>query len=220
MELVNLATKQSFVFDFPIEWAEGGPISEDLYYFCGYHTNDHVCVTLNIETLEIEQTGVTVRQQIRSKAVTIEHEGQQVIWLAGGDTNGLSRSSQLTSLTENRINDDVGIELPVGIQAYCMVTLNSTTVAVLAGMNFVSRVNSKKMWYYHVQDNQWVEGPDLKVGRRWAGCGAFNYGDSTYILVVGGTGAGKSVEMLNIRGNAWFDGKIHIVFQNISSNNV
>ena len=71
-----------------------------------------------------------------------------------------------------------------------------------------TRKNSKKMWYYHVQDNQWVEGPDLKEGRRWAGCGTFNYGDSTYILVVGGTGAGKSVEMLNIRGNAWFDGKI------------
>ena len=34
-------------------------------------------------------------------------------------------------------------------------------------------------------------------------------GDSTYILVVGGTdaGDGKSVEMLNTRGNAWVDGE-------------
>ena len=103
-----------------------------------------------------------------------------------------------------------------------MVRLNSTTVAVLAGMDVVKydngvkapNRNNKRMWYYHVQDDQWVEGPSMRVGRRWAGCGTFNYGGSTYILVVGGTEAGEnweSVEMLNTRGNAWVDGK-NIVF--------
>ena len=66
MEIVNLATKQSFVYDFPIIWAMGGPISEDMYYFCGYDSQDFFCATLNIETLEIELTGVTTQFQERA----------------------------------------------------------------------------------------------------------------------------------------------------------
>ena len=115
-------------------------------------------------------------------------------------------------MTENKVG--AGPEIPIGINAHCMLRLNSTTVAVLAGYY---NGNNKRMWYYHVQDDQWVEGPSARVGRRWAGCGTFEYGDSTYILVVGGTGAeaGKSVEILNIRGNAWVDGKkIIFVFCN------
>ena len=132
---------------------------------------------------------------------------------------GTSTSSQITSLTENKVA--AGPELPLRINAHCMVRLNSTTVAVLAGMDIVKNENgvkapnrnNKRMWYYHVQDDQWVEGPSMRVGRRWAGCGTFNYGGSTYILVVGGTEAedGKSVEVLNTRGNAWVDGK-NIIF--------
>ena len=116
---------------------------------------------------------------------------------------GTSTSSQITSLTENKVA--AGPELPLRINAHCMVRLNSTTVAVLAGMDIVKNENgvkapnrnNKRMWYYHVQDDQWVEGPSMRVGRRWAGCGTFNYGGSTYILVVGGTEAedGKSVEV-------------------------
>ena len=134
--------------------------------------------------------------------MTIEQEGEQVIWLTGTST-----SSQITSLTENKVA--AGPEIPLPINAHCMVRLNSTTVAVLAGMDLSPWINNKRMWYYHVQDDQWVDGPSMRVGRRWAGCGTFKYGDSTYILVVGGTDAedGKSVEMLNTRGNAWVDGE-------------
>ena len=204
MELVNLATKQSFVFDFPISGAQGGPIAENMYYFCNYNSenvaSDRICATLNIDTLEIEQTGVTTQYQQRAVGLTIEHEGKQVIWLTG-----TSRSSQITSLTENKVG--AGPEIPIAINAHCMLRLNSTTVAVLAGFEPSPWKNNNRMWYYHVQDDQWVEGPSLRVGRRWAGCGTFMYEDSTYILVVGGTDAGKTVEMLNIRGNAWVDGK-------------
>ena len=66
MEIVNLATKQSFVYDFPIIWAQGGPISEEMYYFCGFDKEDFFCATLNIETLEIELTGVTTNYQFRA----------------------------------------------------------------------------------------------------------------------------------------------------------
>ena len=209
MELINLATKQSFVFDFPVRWAQGGPISDNLYYFCNYDAKDEaserICATLNIDTLEVEETGVSVQYQQRAVGLTIEYEGQQVIWLTG-----TSRSSQITSLTENKVG--ARPELPIHINAHCMLRLNSSTVAVLAGMDINPWVNNKRMWYYHVQDDQWVDGPSLRVGRRWAGCGTFKYEDSTYILVVGGTAAegGKSVEVLNVRGNAWVDGKKNI----------
>ena len=69
MEIVNLATKQSFVYDFPVIWAQGGPISEEMYYFCGYDDKDdedNFCATLNIETLETELTGVTTQYQLRA----------------------------------------------------------------------------------------------------------------------------------------------------------
>ena len=69
MEIVNLATKQSFVYDFPVIWAQGGPISEEMYYFCGYDDEDdedNFCATLNIETLETELTGVTTQYQQRA----------------------------------------------------------------------------------------------------------------------------------------------------------
>ena len=65
MELVNLATKQSFIYEFPIQWAQGGPISANMYYFCSYY-EDLFCVTLNIDTLEIEPTGVTTQFQRRA----------------------------------------------------------------------------------------------------------------------------------------------------------
>ena len=65
MQIVNLATKQSFVYDFPIQWAQGGPISEEMYYFCSYY-EDLFCVTLNIDTLEIENVGVTTPFQKRA----------------------------------------------------------------------------------------------------------------------------------------------------------
>jgi hypothetical protein len=52
--------------------------------------------------------------------------------------------------------------------------------------------------------------PCLRFSRRWAGCGTFDSGEDTYIIAVGGTaGSGngrKSVEILNIRGDNWFDG--------------
>ena len=143
---------------------------------------------------------------ILSTGLTIEQEGEKVIWLTGSST-----SSQITSLTENKVA--AGPEIPLPINAHCMVRLNSTTVAVLAG--YYSS-NNKRMWYYHVQDDQWVEGPSMRVGRRWAGCGTFKHGGTTYILVVGGTDAedGKSVEMLNTKGNAWVDGKNTIFLRN------
>ena len=65
MQIVNLATKQSFIYDFPIQWAQGGPISEEMYYFCSYY-EDLFCVTLNIDTLEIENVGVTTQFQKRA----------------------------------------------------------------------------------------------------------------------------------------------------------
>ena len=92
-----------------------------------------------------------------------------------------------------------------------MVNVNTTTVAIIACYYCCSNgpYNSNKMWYFHFKDTQWVEGPNLKFGRRWAGCGTFDSGEDTYIIAVGGTDTGyggKSVEILNIRGNNWFDG--------------
>ena len=83
MELLNLATKQSYIFDFPLKWSEGGQVSEHTYHFCAYGTNKK-CILLNTQSFETEDSGVTVELQTRSKGLTIEHEGEQVIWLTGG----------------------------------------------------------------------------------------------------------------------------------------
>ena len=201
MELLNLATKQSYTFDFPLPWPEGGQVSKHTYHFCSYHDNKK-CLLLNTQSFETEDSGVTVELQTRSKGLTIEYEGEQVIWLTGANL----RTSQMTSLTENKPGPDVA-NLPVAVNAHCMVNVNTTTVATIAG--YAGSSNTNKMWYFHFKDTQWVEGPNLKFGRRYAGCGTFDSGEDTYIIAIGGTdtgNGGKSVEILNIRGNNWFDG--------------
>ena len=205
MELLNLATKQSYTFDFPLKWSEGGQVLEHTYHFCAY-VNNKKCLLLNTQSFETEDSGVTVELQERSKGLTIEYEGEQVIWLTGGRDGSNLRTSQMTSLTENKPGPAVA-NLPVALDAHCMVNVNTTTVAIIAGYDGSS--NSNKMWYFHFNVGQWVEGPNLKFGRRWAGCGTFDSGEDTYIIAVGGTGSGndeKSVEILNTRGNNWFDG--------------
>ena len=205
MELLNLATQQSYTFDFPLTWSEGGQVSEHAYHFCAYHNNKK-CLLLNTQSFETEDSGVTVELQKGSKGLTIEYEGEQVIWLTGGKDGSWLRTSQMTSLMENKPGPAVA-NLPVALNVHCMVNVNTTTVAIIAGYTGTS--NSNKMWYFHFMDDQWVEGPNLRFPRRFSGCGTFDSGEDTYIIAVGGVGSGnggKSVEILNIKGNNWFDG--------------
>ena len=91
-------------------------------------------------------------------------EGEQVIWLTGGRDGSNLRTSQITSLTENKPGPAVA-NLPVALDAHCMVNVNATTVAIIAGYNGGS--NSNRMWYFHFKDEligQWVEGPNLRQG--------------------------------------------------------
>ena len=208
MELLNLATKQSYVLPFPLTWPHGGQVSDHSWMFCAYET-EQKCVLVNTQSLEIEDLEVTVEKQKRSKAVSVEYEGNQVIWLTGGKIgDDYVDTSQITSLTENNPGP-IGANLPIVLDAHCMVKINATTIAILAGKNIDD--NSNRMWYFHIQDGQWVEGPKLKIARRYAGCGTFKDGHETYVIVVGGYVGGESKyttnsEILNVRGNFWFDG--------------
>ena len=116
---------------------------------------------------------MTVELQEQAKGLTIEYEGEQVIWLTGGIPR---HTSQMTSLTENKPGPAVA-NLPVAVNAHCMVNVNTTTIAIIAG--YTGSSNTNKMWYFHFKDKQWVEGPNLKFGRRWAGCGTFDSGEDT-----------------------------------------
>ena len=145
MELLNLDTKQSFVLDFPLSWPQGGQISEDTFLFCDYET-DQKCVLLNTHSLEIEDLEVTVDLQERSKGLTVEYGGSQVLWLTGGRINDNNvDSSQVTSLMEN-IPGPAWTRLPLALDGHCMVRVNATTVAILAG--YVQSTSKKPSYMY------------------------------------------------------------------------
>ena len=141
MELLNLATKQSYVLSFPLTWPHGGQVSDHSWMFCAYET-EQKCVLLNTQSLEIEDLEVTVEKQKRSKAVTVEYEGNQVIWLTGGKIgDDYVDTSQITSLTENNPGP-IEANLPIVLDAHCMVKINATTIAILAGKDIFNDNNT------------------------------------------------------------------------------
>ena len=150
MELVDLSTKQSCILTFPLKEAQGGLISETEAHFCDF-SSALKCVLLNLFTLTTKYSDATVdHSQTRSRAVMLN--GQ--IALTGGRTgdNQITDQVQLVSLTESSIADQV---LPGIVDSHCIVRINATTLAVIAGND---GKNIPYTWFLHVNtiDNSWT----------------------------------------------------------------
>ena len=100
-------------------------------------------------------------------------------------------------------------DMPITLQYHCMVTVNATTVAVIGGREKWNEYHGNKTFFYNVKSRVWTRGPDLQIGRSGHSCGMVrqsNGSDKFSILVAGGLGAGRSVEILDEGSNSWRNG--------------
>ncbi len=118
--------------------------------------------------------------------------------LVTGGKNGSHYISSAEMLT------DVGWEsnipsLPVTINGHCMVTVNSTTVMVIGGIQ--NSQSSGKTFYFTFGEECWTEGPKLKYRRGHHSCGRIRSGKESQkmsIIVAGGSSFLSSVDIVKI----------------------
>jgi hypothetical protein len=90
-----------------------------------------------------------------------------------------------------------------------MVTVNSTTVMVIGGVQNYQR--SGKTFYFTFGEESWTEGPELKNKRIYHSCGKIRRNKESQemsIIVAGGYAGGylSSVEILDEGSNNWQTG--------------
>ena len=101
--------------------------------------------------------------------------------------------------------------LPVLIFGHCMTIVNSTTVLMIGGIQDWSG-DSSRTYFFNTENENWVEGPALKVVRAYLTCGRIKKDSqsSQYTtIVIGGAGEGgtlSSVEILDDGSNEWQTG--------------
>jgi hypothetical protein len=97
--------------------------------------------------------------------------------------------------------------LPVTISEHCMVTVNSTTVMVIGGVQ--NGQISGKTFYFTFGEERWSEGPELKNERIYHSCGKIRRNKDSQemsIIVAGGSDYIASVEILDEGSNVWQTG--------------
>ncbi len=125
--------------------------------------------------------------------------------VTGGSDASYSYLSSAEMLTEEGWESYIP-SLPVTIYAHCMVTVNSTTVMVIGGVQ--NGQISGKTFYFTFGEESWTEGPKLKIKRFGHSCGKIRRGKKSQemsIIVAGGYGGSylSSVEKMDEGLNEW-----------------
>jgi hypothetical protein len=129
--------------------------------------------------------------------------------LVTGGYNGSAYLKSAEMLTEVGWESNIP-SLPVTIAAHCMLTVNSTFVMAIGGVQ--NGLSSGKIFYFTFGEESWTEGPELKNKRVWHSCGKIRRNKESQemsIIVAGGwDGSSKlsSVEILDEGSNEWQTG--------------
>jgi hypothetical protein len=118
---------------------------------------------------------------------------------------GLEVLNSAEILTENGWESNIP-SLAVTIYDHCLVTINSTTVMVIGGIQ--NNQISGKTFYFNFGEDGWTEGPELKNKRRLHSCGRIRRDKDSQemsTIVVSGQDLGfiSSVEILDEGSNEW-----------------
>ena len=123
---------------------------------------------------------------------------------------GLEVLNSAEILTENGWESNIP-SLAVTIYDHCLVTINSTTVMVIGGIQ--NHQISGKTFYFNFGDDGWTEGPELKNKRRLHSCGRIRRDkDSQEMSLIVASGYDSrynlisSVEVLDEGSNQWRSG--------------
>ncbi len=144
--------------------------------------------------------------RVRAAAAQLQ-DGQLLV--TGGYDGSLSSLNSAEMLTEEGWESNIP-SLPVTISYHCMITVNSTTVMVIGGIQ--NGLNSGKTFYFTFGEESWTEGPELENKRRWHSCGKIRRNKESQemsIIVAGGYDVSSylsSVEILDESSIKWQTG--------------
>jgi hypothetical protein len=146
---------------------------------------------------------------VRVYAAAAQLKDGKLLVTGGHDMSGSSLKSA-EMLTEEGWESNIP-SLPVTIIYHCMVTVNSTTVMAIGGVQ-----NGKgylgKTYYFTFGEESWTLGPELKNKRRYHSCGKIRRNkesEEMSIIVAGGVDGSSllpSVEILDDGSNEWQTG--------------
>jgi hypothetical protein len=146
-------------------------------------------------------------KSVRFRAAAAQLQNGKLLVTGGYDGSG-SILNSAEMLTEKGWESNIP-SLPVTINGHCMVTVNSTTVMVIGGVQNYQR--SGKTFYFTFGEESWTEGPELKNKRIYHSCGKIRRNKESQemsIIVAGGYAGGylSSVEILDEGSNNWQTG--------------
>jgi hypothetical protein len=123
--------------------------------------------------------------------------------VTGGFYSSGSYLNRAEMLTEEGWESNIP-SLPVTIAAHCMVTVNSTTVLIIGGMQ--NNQFSGKTFYFTFGEESWTEGPKLKYRRAHHSCGKIRRNKVSQEISIIVAGVFLSVEILDEGSNEWRTG--------------
>jgi hypothetical protein len=146
---------------------------------------------------------------VRADAAAAQLQDGKLL-VTGGYDGSSSDLNSAEMLTEEGWESNIP-SLLVTIVAHCMVTVNSTTVMIIGGIQN-DQYYSGKTFYFTFGEESWTEGPELKNERGYHSCGKIrrNKESQEMSIIVAGGFAGSSrlssVEILYEGSNEWQTG--------------
>jgi len=206
-EVINLASSASTCknppnFPTKVNKAIGGLGFKENPILCGGWQNDvrsNKCYSLENN----EWVSSASMNSVRVNAAAAQLKDGQLLVTGGDDGSAFLKSAEM--LTEEGWESNIP-SLPVIINGHCMVTVNSTTVMVIGGVQ--NGQYSGKTFYFTFGEESWTEGPELKNKRAVHSCGKIRRNKESQemsIIVAGGYDGSylSSVEILDEDSNEW-----------------
>jgi hypothetical protein len=210
-EVINLASSASTCKNPPnfparVYRAIGGLGFKENPIICGgYQNRSHSNKCYSLENNEWVTSASM--NSVRAYAAAAQLTDGKLLVTGGYDDSAFLNSAEM--LTEEGWESNIP-SLPVTIYAHCMVTVNSTTVMVIGGIQ--NDQYSGKTFYFTFGVESWTEGPELKNKRERHSCGKIRRNKDSQemsIIVAGGYHYPSyllSVEILDEGSNEWQTG--------------
>ncbi len=212
-EVINLASSASTCkyppyFPAKVDRAIGGLGFKGNPFVCGGFQNgftSNKCYSLENN----EWVSSASMNSIRVDDAAAKLKDGKLLVTGGSDGSAYLKSAEM--LTEVGWESNIP-SLPVTIAAHCMLTVNSTTVMVIGGLQ---NGYSGKTFYFTFGEESWTEGPELKNKRSYHSCGKIRRNKESQemsIIVAGGYGGSShlsSIEILDEGSNEWQTGPEH-----------
>jgi hypothetical protein len=212
-EVINLASSASTCknppnFPATVYRAIGGLGFKGNPILCGGYQNgtrSNKCYSLENN----EWVSSASMNSVRVNAAAAQLKDGKLLVTGGFDGSPSGSLNSAEMLTEEGWESNIP-SLPVIINGHCMVTVNSTTVMAIGGIQ--NGQYSGKTFYFTFGEESWTEGPELKNKRGYHSCGKIRRNKESQemsIIVAGGYGGGSylsSVEILDEGSNEWQTG--------------